>query len=164
MKNDAIQKQDMIPISDEIFDRTAVVSTPPQYDSLTQIIDQKKLDTEQIEEDFARIRSKLYETLQEVECIKDTAIKVAQETGEPRALEVANQILKNMAEVAEKVIKLQKDKRDVNKDSEENNYYTQQNFIFTGTLKELKDLFKKENFKDGRTLIDNTPEDKIIDG
>ena len=69
--------------------------------------------SQDVDKDYEHIRKQLYDlSLQGGEAI-ELMLEVARESEHPRAFEVLGQLIKNNAEIAEKLMKLQKNKKEV---------------------------------------------------
>ena len=73
-------------------------------------------------------------------------MELAEETSSPRAYEVAGQLLKNVADNTDKLMKLQKDKKEVNEEVKGPTSVTN-NAMFVGSTAELQKMLKEMNKK-----------------
>ena len=106
-------------------------------------------DTE--DEDFAAARSNCYELVDMTKAALNTAILVANESQNPRALEVLGQLLKTSSEINRQLIQMNKDKIDVKAAKQALKMPTpgvqpqigQQN-VFIGTSNDMQQLLKSK--------------------
>ncbi len=105
------------------------------------------------DKDFIDARSNIRKTIQTLENVIRTAAQVAAESGEPRAIEVANQTLKTMIDASDKLVSIHKTRNEIARlkgmlgGDVQGDTFNQQNNIFVGTASELKALLKKEKEK-----------------
>ena len=79
----------------------------------------------------------------------DTMVEVARESYHPRAYEVLSGMMKNMADINDKLMDLNKKNKDINK---EDIKQVTNNNVFLGSTADLQKLLKDDN------IIDVTPE------
>ena len=125
-------------------------------------------DLQNFDEDYLYTREKLKEMYEEGVNAIDHYREVAEETGEPRAVEVLANLIKSTASIAEAVMVNAKNKSSINKemgviskldreDTNGNTYnQTNNNTIFVGTTNDLLKMLNEEQEK-----IDN--ENDVID-
>ena len=105
----------------------------------------KKIQTqeEQIQKDYEYSRGQLYSIIEKGQEAIDGILELAQESDSPRAYEVAGQLIKNVADTADKLMDLQKKLKDVNKD-EKGVAPTSvtNNAVFLGSTAELQKFLK----------------------
>ena len=65
------------------------------------------------------------------------------ESGSPRAFEVAGQVLKSTADIADKLMDLQKKVKEIDETKNNTTNNVTNNAIFTGSTAELQKLIKK---------------------
>lgn len=111
---------------------TEIVSTPPM--EIEQVVDD-------ITKDYSYTRANLYSLIEKGQEAIEGALEVAQSSDHPRAYEVAGNLIKNVSEVTEKLIDLQKKMKDI-----DNKYSGPQNVtnaLFVGSTAELSKLLKQ---------------------
>ena len=111
---------------------TEVVSSP------SNSID---VESDDISKDYSYTRASLYSLLEKGQEAIDGALEVAQSSDHPRAYEVAGNLIKNVSEVAEKLIDLQKKIKDI--DNKYNGPKNVTNALFVGSTAELSKLLKQ---------------------
>tara|TARA_Y200000002_G_scaffold376394_1_gene380170 strand:- start:2607 stop:3023 length:417 start_codon:yes stop_codon:yes gene_type:complete len=85
----------------------------------------------------------------------DVLSELARESEHPRAFEVLSKTIKDIGDTTEKLMALQKDKKDLNKDETEENKQVTNNNVFVGSTTDLQRILQKENER-----IINHAEDK----
>jgi hypothetical protein len=90
----------------EVFDMT------PHTEEISQVVvptaEENAEDT-----DFEYARQNYYELISQGQAAMNTAMRIAAESENPRAIEVLSGLLKNMADVNRQLIQMSKDKADV---------------------------------------------------
>lgn len=121
---------------EEIFDITVspdkkdiVVNTPEVSDEANS--------------DYVYTRNNLYDLIEKGQKAVEGALEVAQESGHPRAYEVATNAIKQVADMTDKLIDLQKKMKDLNKEDKKSSPSTVNNSIFFGSTADLQKMLKK---------------------
>ena len=80
----------------------------------------------------------------------DTLAELARESEHPRAFEVLSKSIKDIGDTTEKLMKLQKDKDDLNKNKKEDNEKKQitNNNVFVGSTSDLQRMLQKDDYID----------------
>lgn len=91
------------------------------------------------EDDFQLARETLRDLISTNTDILDSLVSVAKGSESPRAFEVAGQLIKTQAEIAQSLLNAHKQKKDIDKvtNAENNNIKTQNNIVFSGSTSEL---------------------------
>jgi len=110
------------------------------------------VDINYIEDDFEYSRATYYELLEKGREGLDLMMEVARESEHPRAFEVLSSMLKQQAEVNDKLMELQKKKADLTKPKQKDQKLTQNNMFF-GSTAELQKILAAE-----AKVIDNGKE------
>ena len=106
--------------------------------------DQLRDVTEDREKDYEYTRGQLYSLIdQGQEAVRD-ALEVAQESGHPRAFEVATNAMKQVADMTEKLMDLQKKVKDLDEEKKGPKSVTN-NAMFVGSTAELQKMLKQMN-------------------
>ena len=98
-----------------------------------------------IEADYDQVRKNLYDLAGQGDEAIDLMLELARESEHPRAFEVLGQLIKNNAEIGEKILKLHKSKKEV--DKEELPALTKDptnNNVFIGSTAELQKMLRDE--------------------
>ena len=106
--------------------------------------DQLRDVTEDREKDYEYTRGQLYSLIdQGQEAVRD-ALEVAQESGHPRAFEVATNAMKQVADMSDKLMDLQKKVKDLDEEKRGPSKVTN-NAMFVGSTAELQKMLKQMN-------------------
>jgi len=100
---------------------------------------------ESIVNDYKYARENLYGLVERGQDAIDGILEVAKETEHPRAYEVAGQLLKTVGETAEKLLHIQKQIKDLEKDDDVKKVGTQHNHLYVGSTSELQKFLKNKN-------------------
>ena len=104
--------------------------------------DQLRDVTEDREKDYEYTRGQLYSLIdQGQEAVRD-ALEVAQESGHPRAFEVATNAMKQVADMTDKLMDLQKKVKDLDEEKKGPKSVTN-NAMFVGSTAELQKMLKQ---------------------
>lgn len=117
---------EIIPVSNE---------TPPQ--------------TEKIEYDYDQTRLNLYNLLNQGQDALNAALSVAKQSEHPRAFEVVGNLMKQLADVNEQLMKIHEKKQKldapIKKEEEASKQVTNNNAIFVGSTAELNKMLQNMN-------------------
>ena len=94
------------------------------------------------QKDYSYTRANLYNLISKGQEAIDGILEIAQESGHPRAFEVAGQLIKNVGDVSDKLLDLQKKMKDLDAPSK-NGPTTVNNALFVGSTAELSKLVKQ---------------------
>jgi len=108
-------------------------------------------DLEDLKKDYKYSRGQLYNLIQKGQKAIDGILDVASQSDHPRAYEVAFQGIKNVSELAEKLIEVQKKMKDIEEDKPTKGPSTVNNTMFVGSTAELQKFLKQSK-------INNTEE------
>ena len=113
-------------------------------------------EDEKLDKDFEEARNLLKRSAEYAEEAAQGILNVATNSDNPRAYEVAGQIIKTMGEQAKDMMEVQEKKHRIEKNSDTPKTIskTTNNLVFTGTTSELMKQLKKENEK----IIDHEPD------
>ena len=98
---------------------------------------------EQIQKDYEYSRGQLYSIIEKGQETLDGVMELAQETNSPRAYEVAGQLIKNVSDATDKLLKLQKELKDLNAEDKSSTTNITNNALIVGTTAELQKLIKQ---------------------
>jgi len=101
----------------------------------------EKSSSQDTVKDYEYTRGQLYSLIEKGQQAVNDALDVANSTDHPRAYEVAGQLIKNVADVTDKLIDLQKKMKDL--DSKYSGATTVNNSLFVGSTAELSKLIKQ---------------------
>lgn len=98
------------------------------------------------ERDYQAIRTELYSLIQKGQTLIDGVMDVAEQSQHPRAYEVAINSVKNVADIAEKLMDLHKKLNDVTVEETKISQTNVQNNVFVaGTTDEIMKMLKEAN-------------------
>ena len=117
------------------------VSNTPENGCTTRK-DQTKDVTEDREKDYEYTRGELYSLISKGQEAVQGALEVAQESGHPRAFEVATNAMKQVADMTDKLMDLQKKVADLDEEKKGPSKVTN-NAMFVGSTAELQKMLKQ---------------------
>tara|TARA_B100002019_G_C20761859_1_gene353373 strand:+ start:108 stop:455 length:348 start_codon:yes stop_codon:yes gene_type:complete len=106
-----------------------------------------------IRNDYDYSRETYYDLLEKGRESLDLMIEVARESEHPRAFEVLSNMMKNMADINDKLMDLNKKNKDISKEDIQEAKQITNNNVFLGSTTDLQRLLQDE-----RKVIDVTPE------
>ena len=102
-----------------------------------------------IEQDYETVRRNLHDLAGQGDEAIELMLELARESEHPRAFEVLGQLIKNNAEIGEKILKLHKRKKDQDKtDTPSLTHTGDTNNVFIGSTAELQKMLRDENVID----------------
>ena len=119
------------------------ISTTPAP-SPKPVKDQAKDTSEDVEKDYEYTRGQLYNLIDKGQEAIQGALEVAQESGHPRAFEVATNAMKQVADMTDKLMDLQKKVKDLDEEKKGPSKVTN-NAMFVGSTSELQKMLKQMN-------------------
>ena len=122
---------------EEIFDIDVAEETKP-----AEIV--KEEENVDATKDYEYTRGELYRLIEQGQEAVQGALEVAQESGHPRAFEVAVNAMKQVADMSDKLIDLQQKMKNLNKDEEKKGPSSvTNNAVFLGSTAELQKMLKR---------------------
>ena len=115
-------------------------------------------EEKRIKADYEYSRDTYYEILEKGKESMELMIEVARESEHPRAFEVLSTMMKNMADVNDKLMDLNKKNKDINTKDEPKQLGNTTNNLFVGTTTDLQRLIQNETQVE--KVIDVEPESK----
>jgi len=106
-----------------------------------------RLTKDDISKDYDYTRGNLYSIIEKGQEAIDGILELAQESEQPRAYEVAGQLIKSVSDATDKLMDLQKKLKDVNEDDNKKSPTNVTNALFVGSTAELAKMIKQENLK-----------------
>ena len=110
-------------------------------DKKTEIVKKDK-SVDDVKKDYEYTRAQLYSLIEKGQESLDGIMELAAESSSPRAYEVAGQIMKNVADTADKLLELQKKVKDLNKEEDSSPTKVTNNALFVGSTAELAKFLK----------------------
>lgn len=109
-----------------------------------------------IKTDYDYSRDTYYELLEKGKESLELMVEVARESEHPRAFEVLSNMMKNMADINDKLMDLNKKEKDINKEDEQKQVgNTTNNNVFLSSTTDLQRLLGQED------IINVTPERNV---
>jgi predicted P-loop ATPase/GTPase len=102
-----------------------------------------KSTSSDVQKDYEYSRGQLYSLIEKGQETLNGIMELAAETDSPRAYEVAGQILKSVADTADKLIDLQKKMRTIEDEAVKTTNNVTNNAVFVGSTSELQKLLKQ---------------------
>ena len=119
------------------------VSETPENGCTTRKSNLKDV-TEDREKDYEYTRAELYRLIDQGQEAVQGALEVAQESGHPRAFEVATNAMKQVADMTDKLADLHKKMKDLDEEKKGPSKVTN-NAMFVGSTSELQKMLKQMN-------------------
>ena len=115
-------------------------------------------ENKNVNTDYEYSRDTYYELIEKGRESLELMIEVARESEHPRAFEVLSGMMKNMADVNDKLMDLNKKNKDINQKDEPKQLGNTTNNLFVGTTTDLQRLIQNESQVE--KVIDVEPEPK----
>ena len=113
-------------------------------------IDKIKAVADDIKKDYDYTRGNLYSIIEKGQEALNGVLELAQESEQPRAYEVAGQLIKSVSDATDKLMDLQKKLKDVEEDKVTKGPSTVNNALFVGSTAELAKMLKDGLGKDNK--------------
>ena len=101
-----------------------------------------KSGKEDVTKDYEYSRAQLYSLVEKGQEAVDFALDVAQQSDSARAYEVAGQLIKHVADTADKLIDLQKKMKDIDEVKDSKTTNVTNNSLFVGSTSDLQKMLK----------------------
>ena len=101
-----------------------------------------KSGKEDVTKDYEYSRAQLYSLVEKGQEAVDGALDVAQQSDSARAYEVAGQLIKHVADTADKLIDLQKKMKDIDEEKDSKTTNVTNNSLFVGSTSDLQKMLK----------------------
>jgi putative cell wall-binding protein len=102
---------------------------------------------EQLKKDYEYTRGNLYSLIEKGQEAVDGILELAQESDQPRAFEVAGQLIKHVGDVADKLVDLQKKVAEIENPKKSKEVNTTNNTMFVGSTADLAKFLKSQQDK-----------------
>jgi len=109
-------------------------------------------DSDQFKNDYEYSRETLFDLINKGRDALEEMIAVARESEHPRAFEVLSGLIKNVADVNDKLMDLNKKHKDMNKKEEQKQIGNTTNNLFVGSTSDLQRMLQRQT-------VDITPDD-----
>ena len=130
---------------DDLNDAFDVNNDIVQPEVVEKKIDKIKAVADDIKKDYDYTRGNLYSIIEKGQEALNGVLELAQESEQPRAYEVAGQLIKSVSDATDKLMDLQKKLKDVEEDKVVKGPSTVNNALFVGSTAELQKLIKGKN-------------------
>ena len=127
---------------DDLNDAFDVNNDIVQPEVVEKKIDKIKAVADDIKKDYDYTRGNLYSIIEKGQEALNGVLELAQESEQPRAYEVAGQLIKSVSDATDKLMDLQKKLKDVEEDKKERGPSTVNNALFVGSTAELAKMLK----------------------
>jgi type II secretory pathway component PulF len=127
----------------ESIDKALNTESIVEIKAKTTEIELLKSTQNDVQKDYEYSRTQLYSLIEKGQETLNGIMELAAETDSPRAYEVAGQILKSVADTADKLIDLQKKMRAIEDDAIKTTNNVTNNAVFVGSTSELQKLLKQ---------------------
>ena len=135
-----MSKEDMSGL-DEVFN----VDESPEAEVIPKTNKLHLSKGEDVDKDYEYARGNLYSLIDKGQEAVNGAIDLAMSSDHPRAYEVAGQLIKHVGDVADKLMALQKDKKNVKEESVKTQVTN--NSLFVGSTADLQKMLKQASKK-----------------
>ena len=124
------------------IDRGAEIMKAPVNNPTRTSPKNVKSGKEDVTKDYEYSRAQLYSLVEKGQEAVDGALDVAQQSDSARAYEVAGQLIKHVADTADKLIDLQKKMKDIDEVKDSKTTNVTNNSLFVGSTSDLQKMLK----------------------
>ena len=126
---------------DEIEDSLGIAKSDEKVEIMkSEVVPERSKDD--VTKDYEYTRGNLYSIIEKGQEAINGILELAQESDQPRAYEVAGQLIKSVSDATDKLMDLQKKLKDVNTEEKEKGPSTVNNALFVGSTAELAKMLK----------------------
>tara|TARA_Y200000002_G_scaffold330321_1_gene294881 strand:- start:319 stop:759 length:441 start_codon:yes stop_codon:yes gene_type:complete len=125
------------------IDRGAEIMKAPANKPTRTSPSNLKSGKEDVTKDYEYSRAQLYSLVEKGQEAVDGALDVAQQSDSARAYEVAGQLIKHVADTADKLIDLQKKMKDIDEVKDSKTTNVTNNSLFVGSTSDLQKMLKE---------------------
>ena len=118
------------------------------------VVDDNKKD---VDNDYTYSREVLYDLIEKGRGALEDMIEVARESEHPRAFEVLSGLIKNTADVNDKLLDLNKKHKDISTDPLKQVENRTNNNVFIGSTTDLQRMLQDVHKKEENNVVDITP-------
>ena len=129
----------------DITDRGAEIMKAPVNNPTSTSPKNLKSTKEDVVKDYEYSRAQLYSLVEKGQEAVDGALDVAQQSDSARAYEVAGQLIKHVADTADKLMDLQKKVKEIDEVKDKNTTNVTNNSLFVGSTSDLQKMLKQMN-------------------
>ena len=128
---------------DKLDEALNIKSEIVEVEKDTPIVKVESSNSNDIKKDYEYTRANLYSLIEKGQEAINGIMELAAESDQPRAYEVAGQLIKSVGDVTDKLIDLQKKLKDVEEDTVKTTNNVTNNAVFVGSTSELSKLLKQ---------------------
>ena len=130
---------------DDVLNTSSEIQIRDNSDAIVVNNEIKEFSTSSIDikKDYEYTRANLYSLIEKGQEAIDGIMELASESDQPRAYEVAGQLIKSVGDVTDKLIDLQKKLKDIEDESVKTTNNVTNNAVFVGSTSELSKLLKQ---------------------
>lgn len=128
---------------DKLDESLNIESSIVEVDAKSPDITVSSLKPNDIKKDYEYTRANLYSLIEKGQEAINGIMELAGDSASPRAYEVAGQLIKNVGDVTDKLIDLQKKLKEVEDESAKTTNNVTNNAVFVGSTTELSKLLKQ---------------------
>ena len=126
---------------DEIEDSLGIAKSDEKVEIVkSEVVPERNKDD--VTKDYEYTRGNLYSIIEKGQEAINGILELAQESDQPRAYEVAGQLIKSVSDATDKLMDLQKKLKDVNAEEKDKGPSTVNNALFVGSTAELAKMLK----------------------
>ena len=126
---------------DEIEDSLGIAKSDEKVEIMkSEVVPERSKDD--VTKDNEYTRGNLYSIIEKGQEAINGILELAQESDQPRAYEVAGQLIKSVSDATDKLMDLQKKLKEVNAEEKEKGPSTVNNALFVGSTAELAKMLK----------------------
>ena len=134
---------------DEIEDSLGIAKSDEKVEVMkSEVVPERSKDD--VSKDYEYTRGNLYSIIEKGQEAINGILELAQESDQPRAYEVAGQLIKSVSDATDKLMDLQKKLKDVEEDKVVKGPSTVNNALFVGSTAELAKMLKDGLSKDNK--------------
>ena len=119
-------------------------SEPTELEQHVEKTKKLRTDTPDIIQDYETSRAQLHSLVMKGQEAVDGILDVARASDHPRAYEVAGQLIKNVGDVADKLIDLQTKMKELDKEEKTGPSNVTNNTMFVGSTADLQKMLKQQ--------------------
>ena len=134
---------------DELNDEFNISNDVVETEVVKEKIEKVKDSVDDINKDYEYTRGNLYSIIEKGQEALNGILELAQESEMPRAYEVADLLIKNVADATDKLMKMQRELKGVYDESAKGPTNVT-NALFVGSTADLAKLLKSESQKDNK--------------
>lgn len=130
-------------IEDALEVETDIVPTNKAIEK-SDVVEIPTATKDQLKKDYEYTRGHLYSLIEKGQEAVDGILELAQESEQPRAFEVAGQLIKHVGDVADKLVDLQKKVNEIENPKKGKEVNTTNNTMFVGSTADLAKFLKQQ--------------------